>query len=75
MKTTQEVIWDFFLKTRDRLAEEHQQRLNDAVTKKLQSQAAERLGLPKDADLDEVVRTLKLLSEEERKEKLKGIVQ
>ena len=74
MNTTQEVIWDFFQKTRDRLAKDHEKRINDPIAKQLLQQAATRIGLPKEATLDDVVRTLKLLSNEERQEKLKGIV-
>lgn len=75
MKTeTQEIIKAFWLKTRGRLAHEHQARLKEPATNRLKEQVAERLGLPKDIAWDNLARHLKLMSDEERSQTLKGIV-
>ena len=71
---TENVIWDFFVKPRGYLDKKREERLNDPVIKQLMEQVAERLDLPQNTPLDELARTLKLMSEEERKQKLQGIV-
>ena len=74
MKETKDIIWSFFEKTSQRVTREQEARLKDPVTNQLRIKVAERLGLSNDTSYEDLVRHLKLMSESERKNALRGII-
>ena len=74
MKSLEDILYEDLVRTRNHFAKLKKRRENDPTEKWLKETVAERLELPKDADISMIVAKLKTMNEEEIKEKLKGIV-
>lgn len=73
-KTIENVLLQYLAKTRERLAEANETRQNDPQMNKIKGVVAQRLGLPPDTSLPEVVSKLKSLSKEDKKKALDNII-
>ncbi|HAS45584.1 MAG TPA: hypothetical protein DCS93_34190 [Microscillaceae bacterium] len=74
MKTLEEIFYTELGKTRKRLYQQREASKKDPRLIALKNKVAERLGLPQDTDIKVLVDTLDKMTEEERKEKLDGLI-
>lgn len=74
MKTLESILYDELVRTRHRFAKLKNNRENDPQSRWIRETVAQRLGMPTDASLVDIVEQLKRMSENEKASVLKGIV-
>lgn len=74
MKTLESILYDELVRTRHRFTKLKTNRENDPQSRWIRETVAQRLGMPTNASLIDIVEQLKRMSEDEKTSLLKGIV-